>query len=85
MDLEQEFLDALQNADNFNVVGDMLVLNKARMAPLGKVQNSLYEIIRSKAYGYPSKSTFKTRPTSSQNLWKIPTLLPSLLLLACGH
>ena len=36
MDLEQEFLDALQNADNFNVVGDMLVLNKARMAPLAR-------------------------------------------------
>ena len=28
--LEGEFLEALQNADNFNVVGDMLVLNKAR-------------------------------------------------------
>lgn len=36
MDLEQEFLGALQNADNFNVVGDMLVLNKARMAPLAR-------------------------------------------------
>jgi copper homeostasis protein (lipoprotein) len=36
MDLEQEFLEALQNADNFNVVNDMLVLNKARMAPLAR-------------------------------------------------
>lgn len=36
MDLEQEFLDALQDADNFNVVGDMLVINKARMAPLAR-------------------------------------------------
>jgi copper homeostasis protein (lipoprotein) len=36
MNVEQEFLEALQNADNFNVVGDMLTLNKARMAPLAR-------------------------------------------------
>jgi copper homeostasis protein (lipoprotein) len=36
MELEQEFLDVLQIADNFNVNGDMLLLNKARMAPLAR-------------------------------------------------
>lgn len=36
MDLEQEFLDVLQKVDNFNVNGDNLMLNKARMAPLAK-------------------------------------------------
>ena len=36
MELEGEFLEALQKADNFNVVGDMLMLNKARMAPLAR-------------------------------------------------
>lgn len=36
MELEEEFLEALQRADNFNVVGDMLTLNKARMAPLAR-------------------------------------------------
>ena len=36
MALESEFLEALQKADNFNVVGDMLMLNKARMAPLAR-------------------------------------------------
>jgi heat shock protein HslJ len=36
MKLESEFLEVLQNADNFSVVGDMLMLNKARMAPLAR-------------------------------------------------
>ena len=36
MELEDEFLEVLQKADNFNVVGDMLMLNKARMAPLAR-------------------------------------------------
>ena len=36
MQLEQEFLEVLQKADNFNVAGDLLMLNKARMAPLAR-------------------------------------------------
>lgn len=36
MALEYEFLEALQKANNFTVVGDMLMLNKARMAPLAR-------------------------------------------------
>jgi copper homeostasis protein (lipoprotein) len=36
MDLEGEFLDVLQKADNFNIAGDSLTLNKARMAPLAR-------------------------------------------------
>lgn len=36
MELEQEFLDVLQRVDNFNVNGDNLMLNKARMAPLAR-------------------------------------------------
>ena len=36
MDLEGEFLDVLQKADNFNIAGDSLSLNKARMAPLAR-------------------------------------------------
>ena len=38
MKLESEFLEVLQKADNFNVVGDMLMLNKARMAPLARLK-----------------------------------------------
>ena len=34
--LEGEFLEVLQSADNFTVVGEMLTLNKARMAPLAR-------------------------------------------------
>ncbi len=36
MNFEREFLDALRRADNYNLVGDALVLNKARMAPLAR-------------------------------------------------
>jgi len=36
MDLEGEFLEVLQKADNFIITGDMLVMNKARMAPLAR-------------------------------------------------
>ena len=36
MELEGEFLEVLQKAYNFNVVGDMLMLNKARMVPLAR-------------------------------------------------
>lgn len=36
LEIETQFLKALQTADNFNVVGDELVLNKARMAPLAR-------------------------------------------------
>jgi len=36
LDLETEFLKALESADNFNVNGDELILNKARMAPLAR-------------------------------------------------
>lgn len=38
MELEGEFLETLQKVDNFNVAGDTLILNKARMAPLAKFQ-----------------------------------------------
>lgn len=34
MDIESEFLKVLQAADTYQVVGDMLILNKTRMAPL---------------------------------------------------
>lgn len=36
MAFEKEFLRVLQMADNFNLRGDTLTLNKARMAPLAK-------------------------------------------------
>jgi hypothetical protein len=36
MDIESQFLQALQAADNYTIVGDMLVLNKAPMAPLAR-------------------------------------------------
>jgi copper homeostasis protein (lipoprotein) len=36
MGLESEFLESLQKADSFNVVGDMLMLSRARMAPLAR-------------------------------------------------
>lgn len=41
MDLEDEFLKVLNTVDNFNVVGDTLTLNKARMAPLARF-NAVY-------------------------------------------
>jgi len=36
MNFEREFLDALRRADNYNLIGDTFVLNKARMAPLAR-------------------------------------------------
>ena len=36
MDIETQFLKALQAADSYTIVADMLVLNKARMAPLAR-------------------------------------------------
>lgn len=36
LDIENAFTKALQAADNYFVVGDTLVLNKARMAPLAR-------------------------------------------------
>lgn len=38
-EVESQFLKALQTADNYNINGDMLVLNKARMAPLAKFKS----------------------------------------------
>lgn len=34
--LERQFLDALQKADHFIIMGDTLILNRARMAPLAR-------------------------------------------------
>jgi heat shock protein HslJ len=34
--IESEFMKVLQEADNFNIVGDTLILKKARMAPLAR-------------------------------------------------
>jgi heat shock protein HslJ len=36
MKIEMEFLETLEKADNFNVTGDVLTLNKARMTPLAR-------------------------------------------------
>jgi len=36
MEIESQFLKVLTMADNYNIVGDLLVLNKARMAPLAR-------------------------------------------------
>lgn len=36
MEIENKFLEALQMADNYTVNEDMLVLNKARVAPLAR-------------------------------------------------
>ena len=38
IDIEREFLDILAKCDNFSLSGDILHLNKARMAPLAKFQ-----------------------------------------------
>ncbi len=39
MEEEREFLQVLESADNYNLVGDILELNKARMAPLARFEN----------------------------------------------
>jgi len=36
LELESQFLNVLQTADNFTIAGDTLALNKARMAPLAR-------------------------------------------------
>lgn len=38
MDVEKRFLEVLNMADNYNVTGDKLVLNRARMAPLARFE-----------------------------------------------
>jgi heat shock protein HslJ len=39
MEVEREFLQVLETADNYNLIGDTLVLNRARMAPLARFEN----------------------------------------------
>ncbi|MGE0018547.1 MAG: copper resistance protein NlpE N-terminal domain-containing protein [Draconibacterium sp.] len=39
MEAEREFLQVLETADNYNLIGDTLVLNRARMAPLARFEN----------------------------------------------
>ncbi len=39
IELESSFLKALEAADHFNVVGDILMLNNARMAPLARFRS----------------------------------------------
>ena len=36
MELESQFLNALEQADNYTLTGDSLILNKARMVPLAQ-------------------------------------------------
>lgn len=43
MEIESQFLNILTMADNYNIVGDMLVLNKARMAPLARFKTVYME------------------------------------------
>ena len=38
METEQQFFNVLETADTYVVVGDRLVLNKARMAPLARFE-----------------------------------------------
>jgi heat shock protein HslJ len=38
MEIENELSQALKTADNYNVNGDQLVLNRARMAPLARFE-----------------------------------------------
>jgi heat shock protein HslJ len=38
LDIENEFIKALETTDNFVVAGDTLVLNRARMAPLARLR-----------------------------------------------
>jgi heat shock protein HslJ len=42
LDLESQFLNALQLADNFTISADNLVLNKARMAPLARFKSAYH-------------------------------------------
>ena len=37
LEIENEFTKALLAADNYNIVGDTLILNKAKMAPLARM------------------------------------------------
>ncbi len=39
MEVEREFLQMLESVDNYNLIGDTLVLNKARMAPFARFEN----------------------------------------------
>lgn len=41
MQLESDFLRVLEEADNYVITGDTLVLNKARMAPLARFKAEL--------------------------------------------
>ena len=36
MELESRFIEVVNSADNYNLNGDTLVMNKARMAPLAR-------------------------------------------------
>ncbi len=36
LETENHFFEALRNADNYYIIGDTLILNKARMAPLAR-------------------------------------------------
>jgi heat shock protein HslJ len=38
MEIEQQLLKALEQADNYNITGSNLILNKARMAPLARFE-----------------------------------------------
>jgi heat shock protein HslJ len=38
MDVEQAFYEALRNADNYSLAGNHLTLNRARMAPLARLE-----------------------------------------------
>jgi len=38
LDIENQFLKVLQTADNYNLVENQLVLNRARMAPLARFE-----------------------------------------------
>jgi copper homeostasis protein (lipoprotein) len=38
MEIESQFLKVLQMADNYNLTGDTLVLNKGRMAPFARLK-----------------------------------------------
>lgn len=44
MQLESDFLGALNRADSYVIVGDTLVLNRARMAPLARFTRELIKI-----------------------------------------
>ena len=38
MEVEQAFYEALGTADNYSIAGDHLTLNRARMAPLARLE-----------------------------------------------